>query len=225
MVVMPGLIDAHVHLMHESEHTAPMYLAAGRYHGAGYGRSPGRRCGMAGGTSERNAQGPATVVLWSDYRSGATGPSCRHSDCRFSGIGAGNCRRDCRRRRLGHQDLRADPARAHPDDHRESPRTRIAGHRRPERHPRVGSHRRGDLWSRACIGRLPGPGTCRSTGGLRLLSRTRRGALAKGVEPRHGRGRCHGPHCPAPGSTVCRCRSVSRSDAGRDGAPGTPDRS
>jgi imidazolonepropionase-like amidohydrolase len=29
MVVMPGLIDAHVHLMHESEHTAPMYLAAG----------------------------------------------------------------------------------------------------------------------------------------------------------------------------------------------------
>jgi imidazolonepropionase-like amidohydrolase len=29
MVVLPGLIDAHVHLMHESEHTAPMYLAAG----------------------------------------------------------------------------------------------------------------------------------------------------------------------------------------------------
>jgi imidazolonepropionase-like amidohydrolase len=29
MVVLPGLIDAHVHLMHESQHTAPMYLAAG----------------------------------------------------------------------------------------------------------------------------------------------------------------------------------------------------
>src|SRR5579864_3925058 len=29
MVVMPGLIDAHVHLMHASEHTAPMYLRAG----------------------------------------------------------------------------------------------------------------------------------------------------------------------------------------------------
>src|SRR5690349_7066176 len=29
MVVLPGLIDAHVHLMHESAHTAPMYLAAG----------------------------------------------------------------------------------------------------------------------------------------------------------------------------------------------------
>jgi hypothetical protein len=29
MVVLPGLIDAHVHLMHESEHTAPMYLASG----------------------------------------------------------------------------------------------------------------------------------------------------------------------------------------------------
>jgi hypothetical protein len=29
LVVLPGLIDAHVHLMHESEHTAPMYLKAG----------------------------------------------------------------------------------------------------------------------------------------------------------------------------------------------------
>jgi Amidohydrolase family len=29
LVVIPGLIDAHVHLMHESEQTAPMYLAAG----------------------------------------------------------------------------------------------------------------------------------------------------------------------------------------------------
>ncbi len=29
LVVMPGLIDAHVHLMHASEYTAPMYLAAG----------------------------------------------------------------------------------------------------------------------------------------------------------------------------------------------------
>jgi Amidohydrolase family len=29
MVVLPGLIDAHVHLMHESEFTAPMYLEAG----------------------------------------------------------------------------------------------------------------------------------------------------------------------------------------------------
>jgi hypothetical protein len=29
MVVMPGFIDAHVHLMHASELTAPMYLAAG----------------------------------------------------------------------------------------------------------------------------------------------------------------------------------------------------
>jgi hypothetical protein len=29
MVIVPGFIDAHVHLMHQSEHTAPMYLNAG----------------------------------------------------------------------------------------------------------------------------------------------------------------------------------------------------
>jgi amidohydrolase family protein len=29
LVVLPGFIDAHVHLMHESDHTAPMYLQAG----------------------------------------------------------------------------------------------------------------------------------------------------------------------------------------------------